>query len=122
MRAHEPKAVSDWLNLHSLGTISAFGCIDNFASNSTCLINYQDTTRSIYILKLCVLSTVIGVHRWIFPKKAGYATCSYIGWSSVAEYILAWSDSEAGADCNAADPLQFRHGDDGCTGVLHAPV
>ena len=29
--AHKKEAVSDWLNLHSLGTISAFGCIENLA-------------------------------------------------------------------------------------------
>ena len=31
MRAHKPQAVSDWLNTDSLGTISAFGYIDNLA-------------------------------------------------------------------------------------------
>ena len=30
-RAHRQKAVSDWLNPHSLGTMSAFGCIENLA-------------------------------------------------------------------------------------------
>ena len=30
-RAHEQEAVSDWLNPHSLGTMSAFGCIENLA-------------------------------------------------------------------------------------------
>ena len=30
-RAHKQEAVSDWLNPHSLGTMSAFGCIDNLA-------------------------------------------------------------------------------------------
>ena len=30
-RAHKQKAVSDWLNPHSLGTMSAFGCIENLA-------------------------------------------------------------------------------------------
>ena len=29
--AHKQEAVSDWLNPHSLGTISAFGCIENLA-------------------------------------------------------------------------------------------
>ena len=28
-RAHRQAAVSDWLNPHSLGTMSAFGCIEN---------------------------------------------------------------------------------------------
>ena len=28
-RAHKQEAVSDWLNPHSLGTMSAFGCIEN---------------------------------------------------------------------------------------------
>ena len=28
MRAHKPQAVSDWLNPHSLGTMSAFGYIE----------------------------------------------------------------------------------------------
>ena len=33
VHAHRPKpqAVSDWLNPHSLGTMSAFGCIENLA-------------------------------------------------------------------------------------------
>ena len=30
-RAHKQEAVSDWLNPHSLGTMSAFGCIENLA-------------------------------------------------------------------------------------------
>ena len=30
-RVHKQEAVSDWLNPHSLGTMSAFGCIDNLA-------------------------------------------------------------------------------------------
>ena len=30
-RARRQEAVSDWLNPHSLGTMSAFGCIENFA-------------------------------------------------------------------------------------------
>ena len=47
MHLHKQEAVSDWLNPHSLGTMSAFGCIDNLAQSSTCLINYQDITRSI---------------------------------------------------------------------------
>ena len=41
---YKPQAVSDWLNPHSLGTVSAFGCIENSAYNSTCLNNYQDIT------------------------------------------------------------------------------
>ena len=31
LRAHKQEAVSDWLNPHSLGTMSAFGCIENLA-------------------------------------------------------------------------------------------
>ena len=31
MRAHKQQAVSDWLNPHSLGTMSAFGYIENLA-------------------------------------------------------------------------------------------
>ena len=30
-RAHRQEAISDWLNPHSLGTMSAFGCIENLA-------------------------------------------------------------------------------------------
>ena len=30
-RAHKPPAVSDWLNPNSLGTMSAFGYIENLA-------------------------------------------------------------------------------------------
>ena len=30
-RTHKQEAVSDWLNPHSLGTKSAFGCIENLA-------------------------------------------------------------------------------------------
>ena len=30
-RAHKQEAVSDWLNSHSLGTMSAFGCIEKLA-------------------------------------------------------------------------------------------
>ncbi len=45
-RAHKQEADSDWLNPHSLGTMSASGCIENLAKMSTCLINYQDITRS----------------------------------------------------------------------------
>ena len=44
MRAHRQEAVSDWLNPHSVATMSAFGCIEN--SSSSCLIDYQDITRS----------------------------------------------------------------------------
>ena len=29
-RAHRQEAVSDWLNPHSFGTLSAFGFIENF--------------------------------------------------------------------------------------------
>ena len=28
---HKQEAVCDWLNPHSLGTMSAFGCIENLA-------------------------------------------------------------------------------------------
>ena len=28
---HKQEAISDWLNPHSLGTMSAFGCIENLA-------------------------------------------------------------------------------------------
>ena len=47
MRVHNPQAISDRLNQHSLGTVSAFGYIENFPSNSTCLNHYQEITRSI---------------------------------------------------------------------------
>ena len=30
-RAHRQEVVSDWLNPHSLGNISALGCIENLA-------------------------------------------------------------------------------------------
>ena len=30
-RAHNAQAVSDWLNPNFLGTMSAFGCIENLA-------------------------------------------------------------------------------------------
>ena len=30
-RAHTQEAVSEWLNPHSLGTMSAFDCIENLA-------------------------------------------------------------------------------------------
>ena len=33
-RAHMPQAVYDWLNPHSLGTMSAFNYIENLAENS----------------------------------------------------------------------------------------
>ena len=44
---HQTEAVSDWLNPFSLGTMSTSTYIDNFAKNSTRLINYQELTRSI---------------------------------------------------------------------------
>ena len=47
MRAHKQQAVSDWLNPHSLGTMSNVGYVDNLAYNSTCLINYAGLARSI---------------------------------------------------------------------------
>ena len=46
-RAQKRQADFDWLNPHSLGTISTFDSIANLAENSTCLINYQEITRSI---------------------------------------------------------------------------
>ena len=49
VRAHQRKVVSDWLNPLSLGTMSASAYIENLAKNSTCLINYQELTRSTYI-------------------------------------------------------------------------
>ena len=59
MRAHLLEAVSDWLNPLSLGTMSASGYIENLASNSNCLINSQELTRSMDLnlssLKLCSL-------------------------------------------------------------------
>ena len=45
--ADQPQAISEWLNPHSIGTISAYGSIANFAENTTCLINSQEITRSI---------------------------------------------------------------------------
>ena len=57
MSMHKPKVVSDWLNLHSLGTISAFGRIANLLHASVgefqircykCTI----TTVTIYIVLL----------------------------------------------------------------------
>ena len=47
VRAHYTEVVSDWLNPLSLGTMSASAYIENLAENSTCLINYQELTRSI---------------------------------------------------------------------------
>ena len=38
---YKRSTISDWLNPPSLGTIPAFGCIDNLVQNSTCLINYH---------------------------------------------------------------------------------
>ena len=49
VRAHYTEVVSDWLNPLSLGTMSASAYIENLAYNSTCLINYQQLTRSILI-------------------------------------------------------------------------
>ena len=51
--------------------MSAFSYIENLASNSTCLIDYQEITRSINIFLVwngAVLETVIGVYRWILRK------------------------------------------------------
>ena len=45
--AHEVEVVPDWLNPLSLGTMSASAYTENLAKNSTCLINYQELTRSI---------------------------------------------------------------------------
>ena len=52
MRAHNAQAVPDWLNPLSLGTMSASAYIDNssIAYNSTCVINYQEFTRSMQIV------------------------------------------------------------------------
>ena len=47
MSAHKHQAVSDWLNPHPLVAMSAFSYIEKLAKNSTCLINYQEITRSI---------------------------------------------------------------------------
>ena len=47
VRAQQQEAVSDWLIPVSLGTMSASAYIENVAENSTCLINYQELTRSI---------------------------------------------------------------------------
>ena len=46
-RAHQAETVCDWLNPCSLGTMSASAYIDILAENQTCLINYQELTRSI---------------------------------------------------------------------------
>ena len=57
MRSDKPHAVSDWLNPHSVGTVSAFGSIANLDYNSTCLISYQEITSSITlsmpVLQIC---------------------------------------------------------------------
>ena len=47
VRAQQQEAAYDWLNMFSLGTMSASAYIGNVAYNSTCLINYQELTRSI---------------------------------------------------------------------------
>ena len=47
VRTHQQEAISDWLNPFSFGTMSASAYIENVAENSTCLINYQELTRSI---------------------------------------------------------------------------
>ena len=47
VHAHNAEDFFDWLNPFSLGTRSAFAYIENVAENSTCLINYQELTRSI---------------------------------------------------------------------------
>ena len=49
VRAHEAEVVADWLNPLSLGIMSASAYTENLAYNSTCLINYQELTRSILI-------------------------------------------------------------------------
>ena len=46
-RVQVQQADFDWLNPHSLGTISTLDSIANLAENSTCLINYQEITKSI---------------------------------------------------------------------------
>ena len=47
VRAHEAEVVADWLNPLSLGIMSASAYTENLAKNSTCLMNYQELTRSI---------------------------------------------------------------------------
>ena len=47
MRAHNAQAVSEWLNPISLWAKSASAYIENLAKNSTCVIDYQELTRSI---------------------------------------------------------------------------
>ena len=47
VRAHEAEVVADWLNPLSLGIMSASAYTEHLAKNSTCLINYQELTRSI---------------------------------------------------------------------------
>ena len=49
LRAHMPEVATDWLNPLSLGTMSASAYIENLASNSAHLINYQEITSSIKI-------------------------------------------------------------------------
>ncbi len=49
LRAHIPEAATYWLNPISLGTMSASAYIENLASNSAHLINYQEITSSIKI-------------------------------------------------------------------------
>ena len=44
LRAHMPEAATDWLNLLSLGTMSASAYIENVAYNSDRSINYQEIT------------------------------------------------------------------------------
>ena len=46
-RANKLQVDSDCLNANSLGIMSAFSHIENLANNSTCLIDYQEITRSI---------------------------------------------------------------------------
>ena len=49
VRAHWTEVDSYWLNPLCLVTMSASAYIENLASNSTYLINYQELTRSIEI-------------------------------------------------------------------------
>ena len=60
IRAHKQEAVSDWLNPHSLGTMSAFGCIENLAGY--CLnFSFKDNTFVPFLccnLMVCICLSV----------------------------------------------------------------
>ena len=47
VRTHNAQDFSDGLNPLSLGTMSASAYIENVAYHLSCLINYQELTRSI---------------------------------------------------------------------------